>query len=81
MWPSGVHHLHADAPHLQRVVDVGTAIGLEVGPNDTAAIALIEPFTGALVALAIVGQPFGQLQLADGILVAGSALLVQRRDR
>lgn len=51
-----------------------------IGPIDTAAIALIEPFAGALVALVVVGQPFGPLQLAGGILVAGSALLVQRRE-
>lgn len=50
-----------------------------IGPVDTAAIALIEPFAGAVVALVVVGQPFGPLQLAGGMLVAGSALLVQQR--
>ena len=50
-----------------------------IGPIDTAAIALIEPFAGAVVALIVVGQPFGPLQLAGGALVAGSALLVQQR--
>lgn len=50
-----------------------------IGPVDTSAIALIEPFAGAVVALIVIGQPFGLLQLAGGALVAGSALLVQQR--
>jgi drug/metabolite transporter (DMT)-like permease len=50
-----------------------------IGPIDTAAIALIEPFAGAVLALLIVGQPFGPLQLLGGALVAGSAFVVQRR--
>ena len=50
-----------------------------IGPVDTAAIALIEPFAGAVVAWLVVGQPFGPLQIAGGALVAGSALLVQQR--
>jgi drug/metabolite transporter (DMT)-like permease len=50
-----------------------------IGPIDTSAIALIEPFAGAVVALIVVGQPFAPIQLVGGALVAGSALIVQRR--
>lgn len=50
-----------------------------IGPVNTAALALIEPFMGALIAWAVVGQPFGALQVVGGILVVASALLVQGR--
>lgn len=50
-----------------------------IGPIDTAAISLIEPFAAAAFALVFVGQPFTAAQLAGGVLVAGSAFVVQRR--
>jgi drug/metabolite transporter (DMT)-like permease len=50
-----------------------------IGPIDTAAISLIEPFAAAAVALVVVGQPFTPAQLLGGVLVAGSAFVVQRR--
>ena len=50
-----------------------------IGPIDTAAISLIEPFAAAAVALVVVGQPFAPAQIVGGALVAGAAFVVQRR--
>jgi DME family drug/metabolite transporter len=50
-----------------------------IGPIDTSAISLIEPFAAAAIALVVLGQPFTPAQLLGGVLVAGSAFVVQRR--
>lgn len=50
-----------------------------IGPIDASTIAFAEPFFAAIVALVVVGQAFTLVQVAGGVLVAGSALVVQRR--
>lgn len=62
------------APMLLYLTGVRT-----IGPIDTAAISLIEPFAAAAFALIFVGQPFTPAQVLGGVLVAGAAFVVQRR--
>ncbi len=50
-----------------------------IGPIDTAAIALLEPFAASAIALVVVSQPVAPAQILGGLLVVGSALVVQRR--